>query len=124
VIRAFFSLAENQAIFRGKTVNENRIQQILAYEQKASEIYEAAVKEAEQLPILAEKEVQAIIAKAKLQAEEEARSLLNQSQVDEECAHILEQLAEKLNQTQKLAKMNHDRAVDYTIARLIGMEQR
>ncbi len=105
-------------------MNENHIQQILAYEQKASDIYEAAVKEAEQLPALAEQDVQAMIAKARLQAEEEAQALVNQSDVNEECAHILEQLQEKLSRTEKFAKMNHDRAVDYALARIIGMEPR
>jgi vacuolar-type H+-ATPase subunit H len=105
-------------------VNETHIQQILVYEQKASEIYEAALKEAAQLPQMAEQEMQAMIAKARLQAEEEARALLNQAETDEECAHILDQLAEKLSRTEKLAKMNYDRAVDYALARVIGMEPR
>jgi vacuolar-type H+-ATPase subunit H len=105
-------------------VNENRIQQILAYEKKAQEIYEAAVKEADQLPRLAEQEVQAMVARTRIEAEAEARKLIAHSQTDEECARILEQLAEKLNRTSKLAKMNNDRAVDYTLARVIGMEPR
>jgi len=105
-------------------VNENHIQQILAYEHQAADIYAAAVKEAEQLPIQAEQEVQAMIAKARLQAEEEARSLLNAAEIDEECASILDQAAEKLNRTEKFAKMNHDRAVEYALARVIGMEPR
>ena len=73
---------------------------------------------------VAEQEVQSIIAKARLQAEEEARSLLNPSDTDEECGRILDQLAEKLGRTEKFAKMNHDRAVDYALARVIGMEPR
>jgi hypothetical protein len=105
-------------------VNENHIQQILTFEKKASEIYEAAVKEAEQLPVLAEQEVQAMIAKARRLAEEEVRSLPNQADIDEECQRILDQLAEKLSRTDKFAKIHHDRAVDYALARVIGMEQR
>ncbi len=105
-------------------MNENHIQKILDYEQQASNIYEAAVKEAEQLPMLAEQEAQALIDKARLQAEEEARSMLKPARVDDECARILEQSSEKLNQTEKFAKMNHDRAVEYALARVIGMELR
>jgi vacuolar-type H+-ATPase subunit H len=105
-------------------VNENHIQQILAFEQKASEIYEAAVKESEQLPLLAEQEAQAIITKARQQAEAEARSLFNPADTDEECQRILDQLTEKLGRTERFAKMNHDRAVDYALARVIGMEPR
>jgi hypothetical protein len=104
-------------------LNEKHIQQILAFEQKASEIHEAAVKEAAQLPDLAEQEVQAIIVKARRQAEEEARQLLNNQETCEECARILERLSEKLNRTEKIAKMNHDRAVTYVLARVTGMEK-
>lgn len=104
-------------------MNESRIQQILAYEKQASEIYEAAVKEAEQLPVLAEQEVLSLIAKARQEAEAEAKAMLAENAVDEESARILEQLNEKLDRTEKLAKMNHDRAVAYTLARVIGMEK-
>jgi vacuolar-type H+-ATPase subunit H len=103
-------------------VNESRIQQIIAYEKKASEIFEAACKEAEQLPLFAEQEAQALIAKARRQAESEAQALLAEAQVDEACAEIIEQLQEKLARSERLAKMHHERAVDYTLARVIGME--
>lgn len=105
-------------------MNENHIQKILAFEQQASNIYEAAVKEAEQLPTLAEQDVQAMIAKARQQAEEEARAMLKPAEMDEECSRILDQSAEKLSRTEKFAKMNHDRAIDYALARVIGMELR
>jgi hypothetical protein len=125
LLTSFIKRAWNQAIsLRRKIVNENHIQQILAYEQKASEIYDAAIKEAEQLPVIAEQEAQAMVAKARQRAEEEARALLQPADIDEECARILDQLADKLSRTEKFAKMNHDRAVDYVLARVIGMEPR
>jgi cell division septum initiation protein DivIVA len=105
-------------------VNESRIQQIIASEKKASEIYEAATKEAEQLPKLAEQDAHAIIEKARQQAETEAQALLAQAPIDEASAQIMEKLQEQLIRTEKLAKMHHERAVDYTLARMIGMEQR
>jgi hypothetical protein len=105
-------------------MNENRIQQILTYEKRATEIYNSAAVEAERLPRLAEQEVQALIAKTRQQAEEEALALLSETQVDDECARIIDQLEEKLSRTAKLAKMHHDRAVDYTLARVMGLELR
>lgn len=105
-------------------MNESRIQQIIASEKKASEIYEAATKEAEQLPKLAEQDAHAIIEKARQQAETEAQALLAQAPIDEASAQIMEKLQEQLIRTEKLAKMHHERAVDYTLARMIGMEQR
>jgi hypothetical protein len=105
-------------------VNENRIQQILTFEKRASDIYHSASAEAERLPHLAEQEVQALIAKTRQQAEEEALTLLAETQVDDECTRIMDQLEEKLSRTAKLAKMHHDRAVDYTLARVMGLELR
>lgn len=105
-------------------MNESRIQQIIASEKKASEIYEAATKEAEQLPRLAELDAQALIEKARKQAEAEAHALLAEAPVDEASAQIMEKLQEQLLRTERLAKMHHERAVDYALARMIGMEQR
>lgn len=104
-------------------MNENRIQQILASEKKAMDIYEAAVKEAGQMPQAAEQEAQAMLARAQQEAEEEARALLAHSRPDAECAQILDQLSEKLSHTEKLAKMNADRASDYALACVIGLEK-
>lgn len=105
-------------------MNESRIQQIIASEKKASAIYEAATKEAEQLPKLAEQDAQAIIEKARQQAEAEAHALLAQAAIDEASAQIMDKHQEQLIRTEKLAKMHHERAIDYTLARMIGMEQR
>lgn len=105
-------------------MNESRVQQILAYEKKASEIYEAALKEADQLPKMAEQDAQAMIEKARQQAEAEARALLAESSSDESASQISEQMQDQLVRTEKLARMHHERAVDYTLARMIGMEHR
>jgi hypothetical protein len=104
-------------------LNEKHIQQILAVEQQASAIHDAAVKEAAQLPVLAEQEAQAKLAKAKQKAEEEARALLNNDETCEECNRILERSAEQLGRTERIAKMNHARAVTYVLARVTGMEK-
>jgi hypothetical protein len=45
-------------------MNNKYIQQVLEIEKKSQEIHEKAKREAQQLPILAEQEAQALIAKA------------------------------------------------------------
>ncbi len=104
-------------------MNEDRIKQIMAFEKKAMDIYETAVKQAEQLPNLAEQDVQAMIVKARQEAEEEARQMLEQSTAEQECARLLDQLAESLRRTEQLARMNRERALDYALHRVIGLEQ-
>ncbi len=47
-------------------MNERNIQQVLKIEEQAQEIHEAAMKEAQQLPLVTEQEAQALIEKAGL----------------------------------------------------------
>lgn len=103
-------------------MNEKRIQQILAVEKEAQAIYDAAAKQAEQLPRQAEAEVQSMIEKARQEAEEEARKIIAQAKVDEESDRILAQSDERLQHSEKMAKVNFDRAVAYTLARILGTE--
>ena len=53
-------------------LKDQRIQEILDIEKNAQAIYEEAVKAAEQLPVQAEKEAQAMIAKARADAIKDA----------------------------------------------------
>ncbi len=105
-------------------MNEKRIQQILDIEKQALAIHENASKEAEQLPRRAEQEAQAMLEKARLEAEEEARRMVAQAQAGQECGRILEQSQERLQQTEKMARINFERAVNYALARVLGMELR
>ena len=61
-------------------MNENRIQQVLEIERRAQEIHELAIREAQQLPISAEQESQALLEKARVGAQEEARQLVANAQ--------------------------------------------
>ena len=67
-------------------MNENRIQQVLEIEKRAQEIHEVAIRDAQQLPISAEQESQAVIEKARAGAQEEARDLIASAQAKEETA--------------------------------------
>ena len=63
-------------------MNEKRIQQVLEIEKQAKTIHEAALHEAEQLPVLAEKEAQALIEKTRQDAQEEARRVVARAQAE------------------------------------------
>jgi cell division septum initiation protein DivIVA len=101
-------------------VNEKHIQQVLEIEKRAQEIHEAATKEAQQLPVIAEQEAQALIEKAQAEAEQEARDMVSKVQADEESARILEEIEEKNRQFESTAMNNLDRAVEYVLERVIG----
>ncbi|HXF85359.1 MAG TPA: hypothetical protein VNK49_08220 [Anaerolineales bacterium] len=103
-------------------MNEKHIQQVLEIEKRAQEIYDAAVREAQQLPLAAEQEAQALVEKARLEAQQEARRMISQVQADEESARILAEAEEKNRQFEALAMSNFDRAVAYVIERVIGGE--
>jgi vacuolar-type H+-ATPase subunit H len=101
-------------------MNEKHIQQVLEIEKQAQEIHEAAIKEAQQLPMLAEQEAQALIEKAKADAQQEAREMVSKVHADDESARILSEAEEKSRQLEGQAKSNFDRAVAYVLERVAG----
>jgi vacuolar-type H+-ATPase subunit H len=101
-------------------LNEKHIQQVLEIEKQAQELHDAAVKEAQQLPVLAEQEAQALIEKAKADAQQQAREMVSQVKADEESARILSEVEEKNKKFEALAMSNSDRAVNYVLERVIG----
>jgi vacuolar-type H+-ATPase subunit H len=103
-------------------LKDQRIQEILEIEKNAQAIYEEAVKDAEQLPIQAEKEGQAIIAKARADAEKEARQMLESAKSEDEIAKITEDANEKVRRSETMAAANFHRAVSYVLNRVVGKE--
>jgi vacuolar-type H+-ATPase subunit H len=101
-------------------MNEKHIQQVLQIEKQAQEIHEAAMKEAQQLPVIAEQEAQALIEKAQAEAQQKAREMVSEVKADEESARILAETEEKNQQFEALATSNFDRAVNYVLERVIG----
>jgi hypothetical protein len=95
---------------------------VVEIEKQAQEIHEKAVRDAQQLPLLADQEAQAIIEKTRAQAYEEARQLIAKAQADDEVAAILARAEEKNRQTEALAMSNFDRAVAHVLDRVIGRE--
>jgi len=113
-------LGKREYSVRREALNEKHIQQVLEIEKQAQELHDAAVKEAQQLPILAEQESEALIEKAKAEAQQQAREMVSQVKADEESARILSEVEEKNKQFEALAMSNSDRAVDYVLERVIG----
>ena len=103
-------------------MNEKHIQQVLEIEKQAQEIHDAAVKEAQQLPVIAEQEAQTLIEKAKADVQQEARAMVSKVQADEESGRILSEAEEKNRQFEALATSNFDRAVAYVLERVVGRE--
>ena len=101
-------------------MNEKHIQQVLEIEKQAQEIHEAAMKEAQQLPVIAEQEAQALIEKARAEAQQQAREMVSQVKADEESARILSEAEEKNKQFEALAMKNVDQAVNYVLERVLG----
>lgn len=101
-------------------MNEKHIQQVLEIEKHAQEIHEAAMKEAQQLPVIAEQEAQALVEKARAEAQQQAREMVSQVKADEESARILSEAEEKNKQFEALALKNIDQAVNYVLERVVG----
>ena len=101
-------------------MNEKHIQQVIEIEKQAQEIHEAAMREAQQLPVLAEQEAQALIEKTRADAQQKAREMVSEVKTDEESARILSEVEEKNKQFEALAMSNLDHAVTYVLDRVIG----
>ena len=115
-----FGTRQERLLGEEKRMNERNIQQVLNIEKKAQEIHDAAVKEAQQLPLVTEQEAQASIEKARAEAQQKAREMISEVKADEESARILSEVEEKNKQFETLAMSNIDRAVSYVLERVIG----
>ena len=103
-------------------MNEKYIQRVLEIEQKAQAIREAAQREAEQIPILAEDEAEDLLEKARAEAEEEAHRLVEAARSKEESARIMAEAEENIQRLKTLTMSHFDRAVNYVLDRVAGRE--
>jgi vacuolar-type H+-ATPase subunit H len=102
--------------------NEEFIQKVLEIEKQADKIHEKAIHDADQLPVQAEQEAQAIVEKTRIAAQNEAAQLVDQAKVQEQSANILTDAERNIQHTESLASNNLNRAVAYVVARVIGRE--
>jgi vacuolar-type H+-ATPase subunit H len=103
-------------------MNEKHIQQILDIEKQAQAVYQSAIKEAEALPLQAEKDAQKLIEQARLDAENEARQMLEKAKSEDEITHILAEAEKQVQQDDTIAVQNINRTVNYVINRVVGRE--
>lgn len=101
-------------------LDKKLIQQVIELEKKAQSIHDSALQEAEQLPKQADQEAQDLKEHAKVNAQEEARQMISDASVKEECRHIQSQTEEKINRMEMLAKSHFDQAVEYVLKRIAG----
>jgi hypothetical protein len=97
-----------------------KIKQVLEIEKQAREIQEKAVRDAQDIPVMAEQEAQALIAKAKKEAEDEAGQILTAAQSVDAAQGVSAEAGAKDNEFEALAKKNFDQAVSYVLERVIG----
>ncbi len=101
-------------------MNENRIQQVLEIEKQAQEIHDKASLAAKEIPVKAEQEALALIARAKAEANEEARKIIESAQSNDASGQITADIASKNSEFETLAKKNFDKAVSFVLERVIG----
>ncbi len=103
-------------------MNEKYIHQVLEIEKQAQSIYEEAVREAEHLPVRAQREAEALIEQAQALAQAEADHLVNQAEAKAKCEQILSNAQDTVKQMEALAMTHFDRAVTYVLNQLVGRE--
>jgi vacuolar-type H+-ATPase subunit H len=103
-------------------MNDQNIQAVLKLEKKARSVYDAAVHDAEQLPIQAEQESQAFIEKSRIDAQNEARDLISKAEAKEEASRILTDAEAKAKQMEAAVKKNSDKAVAYVLKQILNRE--
>lgn len=102
--------------------NEKYIQAVLDIEKQADAIYEKAVREAEQIPKLAEQEAEAILEKARKDAQDEAHRIVTGSHSQEESGRILTEAEDKIRRMKNVAASRIDLAVGCILDQVAGKE--
>ena len=103
-------------------MNEKRIQQVIEIEKQAQQILDSAIKDAEQLPVQADREAQELIEKARSEAREEAAQIVAKARSDTQTARMLSEAEEKTREIENLAMKNLDRAVAFVLKRVTSQE--
>jgi hypothetical protein len=103
-------------------LNEKRIQQVLDIEKQAQAIHAKALAEAEQLPVQAEQEAQALLDRIRAESQQEARDMIAKAQSQEEVAQVLSEAQAKIQHIESGAQSNMPRAVIYVLNRVVGRE--
>ena len=101
-------------------LNEKRIQQVLDIEKQAQAVHAKAVAEAEQLPVQAEQDAQALLERVRAESQNEARDMIAKAQSQEEVDQVLTETQEKIQHIDSGAQAHMTRAVHYVLNRIVG----
>ena len=103
-------------------MNEKLVQEVIEIEKTARELYDAALRQAEQLPAQAQQEAETLLEKTRREAQDEARLLVQQAKAEDPSARIFSEAEEKLLQAKGLSKNHLERAVGFVIDRVAGRD--
>ena len=105
-------------------MSQETVARILDFEQRASQVYAEAQREAAQLVEDARKVVDTVRAKRLDQARERAEELraTGQAQAEAERKRILAQVEAEMEQLEEVAAKNLDAAVAFILRRITGRE--
>jgi vacuolar-type H+-ATPase subunit H len=106
-------------------LDKDHIEKVLEIEKQAQAVYDAAAREAEQLPAHAEEETQALLEQTRIDARAEARRLIaeTQAQAQDESARIMKEAEEEAERVEALAIRQFDHTVSYVLGRVTGKGQ-
>jgi vacuolar-type H+-ATPase subunit H len=103
-------------------MNEKLVQEVIEIEKTAQATYDAAVREADQLPAQAQQEAEGLIEKARREAQDEARKAVQAAKAEDASTRLLAEAEEEIKQARGLSKSHLDRAVNFVIDRVAGRE--
>ena len=101
-------------------MNEKLVQEVIEIEKAAQQTFDAAVREAEQLPRDAQQEAEAMIEKAVREAQDEARRLVQKAQAEDASARILQEAEQSMNDAKGLSRTHLERAVNFVVNQVAG----
>jgi vacuolar-type H+-ATPase subunit H len=116
------SIALRVSEHREAVLNQELIQQVLKIEKEAQAIRDSAAREAEQLPLQADTEARALLEQARTDAQEKAHELIANAKANDESEDILAQADAEATRTEAVAMNHFDRAVGYVLDRVLGRE--
>lgn len=101
-------------------MSDQRIQEVLAIEEQAQAVRDAAVNEADDIPRQAQRDAQAILDKSRAEAEAEAKALVDKARSEETHSRVMTEFEANAQRTETLAMSNLERAVSYVLCRVVG----
>jgi vacuolar-type H+-ATPase subunit H len=100
-------------------MNKN-IEEVIEIEKQAQALSEAAVREAEKLPVRAQDEAQTLLEKVRIDAQRDSEQLLKNAGAEQECSQILSEAEQKANENKAMAAKHMEQAINFVIDRVIG----